>query len=123
MLANAQAVPGLGQRAKHWLIGAGGMTLHSNHDCDLLASGAGHPLHVPDLLTGLRMMLTYGTHTEQNPLARFVMLYAGPVGLIALKLAVVIGGVLLFVRTAQLGRAIGSQLPAVRRRRHARRDF
>jgi uncharacterized membrane protein len=62
-------------------------------------------LHVLDLVTGLRMMLTYGTHLEQNPLPRFVMLYAGPVGLIALKLAVVISGVLLFVRTAQLGRA------------------
>ena len=70
-----------------------------------LLAGLVIPLQVLDLVTGLRMMLTYGTHLEQNPLARFAMLYAGPVGLIALKLAVVIGGVLPFVRTAQLGRA------------------
>ena len=61
--------------------------------------------HVLDLALGLRMMLTYGVHLEQNPLARFIMLSTGPGGLIALKLVVVLGGVLLFVRTAQLGRA------------------
>src|SRR5690349_17916601 len=61
--------------------------------------------HVLDLATGLRMMLMYGIHVEQNPLARFVMLNTGPGGLIALKLVVVVGGVMLFVRTAQLGRA------------------
>jgi Domain of unknown function (DUF5658) len=61
--------------------------------------------HVLDLATGLRMMLTYGVHLEQNPLARIVMVNAGPGGLIALKLVVVVGGVMLFVRTAQLGRS------------------
>ncbi|MCA1646274.1 MAG: hypothetical protein LC797_12735 [Chloroflexi bacterium] len=61
-------------------------------------------MHVLDLATGLRMMLVYGIQLEQNPLARLVMHNAGPIGLVELKLGVVIGGVLLFVRTAQVGR-------------------
>ncbi|HEV7664133.1 MAG TPA: hypothetical protein VGQ62_11405 [Chloroflexota bacterium] len=61
-------------------------------------------LHVLDLATGLRMMLVYGIALEQNPLARAVMTSAGPLGLVELKLGVVIGGILLFVRTAQAGR-------------------
>ncbi len=61
--------------------------------------------HTLDLATGLRMMLTLGVHMEQNPLARFLMTTSGPIGLIWAKLAVVLLGVLLFVRTAQLGRA------------------
>lgn len=61
-------------------------------------------MHALDLATGLRMMLVHGIQLEQNPLARLVMATLGPIGLIELKLAVVLGGVLLFVRTAQAGR-------------------
>src|SRR6266852_5100595 len=61
-------------------------------------------MHVLDLATGLRMMLVYGIGLEQNPLARFIMTTSGPVGLIEVKLGVVMAGVLLFVRTARLGR-------------------
>src|SRR5579859_3606014 len=61
-------------------------------------------MHVLDLATGLRMMLVYGISIEQNPLARFVMHTAGPIGLVDLKLGVVLAGILLFVRTAQVGR-------------------
>jgi hypothetical protein len=49
-------------------------------------------------------MLVYGIALEQNPLARFVMTTSGPLGLIELKLGVVLAGVLLFVRTAHVGR-------------------
>jgi hypothetical protein len=61
-------------------------------------------LHALDLATGLRMMLIYGIQLEQNPLARLIMTEAGPLGLAAVKLGVVLIGVLLFVRTAQAGR-------------------
>jgi hypothetical protein len=61
-------------------------------------------MHAIDLATGLRMMLVYGIALEQNPLARFVMTTSGPLGLIELKLGVVLAGVLLFVRTAHVGR-------------------
>ena len=61
-------------------------------------------LHMLDLATGLRMMHVYGIDLEQNPLARLIMQTAGPVGLVAVKLGVVLAGVLLLVRTAQLGR-------------------
>ena len=61
-------------------------------------------MHVLDLATGLRMMQLYGIALEQNPLARFVMHSAGPIGLIELKLGVVLAAVLLLVRTAQVGR-------------------
>src|SRR5258708_1081130 len=61
-------------------------------------------MHVLGLATGLRMMLVFGVHLEQNPLARFVMHNAGPIGLVELKLGVVLAGVLLFVRTARVGR-------------------
>ena len=61
-------------------------------------------LHALDLATGLRMMLLYGIPLEQNPLARFIMHNAGPLGLVELKLGVVLGAVLLFVRTAHVGR-------------------
>jgi hypothetical protein len=62
-------------------------------------------MHILDLGTGLRMMQVYGSHLEQNPLARFIMNNAGPVGLVEVKLGVVLAGILLFVRTAQAGRA------------------
>jgi hypothetical protein len=61
-------------------------------------------LHALDLATGLHMMLVYGIQLEQNPLARLIMTEAGPLGLAAVKLGVVLMGVLLFVRTAQAGR-------------------
>ena len=61
-------------------------------------------MHVLDLATGLRMMQVYGIELEQNPLARFIMQNAGPIGLIEVKLGVVLAGVLLLVRTAQVGR-------------------
>src|SRR3981081_3610306 len=61
-------------------------------------------MHVLDLATGLRMMLVFGIHLEQNPLARLIMHNAGPIGLVEFKLGVVIAGILLFMRTAQIGR-------------------
>jgi hypothetical protein len=61
--------------------------------------------HTLDLATGLRMMLVYGIGLEQNPLARLIMESGGPLGLVAFKLGVVLLGVLLFVRTAHMGRA------------------
>lgn len=61
--------------------------------------------HALDLVTGLRMMLVYGVGLEQNPLARLIMLTAGPLGLIAFKLSIVVAGVVLFIRTAEAGRA------------------
>jgi hypothetical protein len=61
-------------------------------------------MHVLDLATGLRMMLTYGIALEQNPLARFVMTTSGPIALVELKLGVVLAGMWLFVRTARNGR-------------------
>jgi hypothetical protein len=61
-------------------------------------------MHALDLASGIRMMLVYGIGLEQNPLARLIMTNAGPLGLAAAKLGVVGLGVLLFVRTAQLGR-------------------
>ena len=70
-----------------------------------LLAGLALLLHSLDLATGLRMMLVYGVELEQNPLARYIMVTAGPVGLIEVKLGVVLLGVLLFVRTAQVGRA------------------
>ena len=62
-------------------------------------------MHVLDLATGLRMMHVYGIQLEQNPLARFIMHTAGPLGLVEVKLGVVAIGVLLFVKTAHVGRA------------------
>jgi hypothetical protein len=50
------------------------------------------------------MMLLYGIGLEQNPLARYVMTTGGPLGLIEVKLGVVLAGLLLFVRTAYVGR-------------------
>jgi uncharacterized membrane protein len=61
-------------------------------------------MHALDLATGLRMMLVYGIHLEQNPLARYIMDTGGPIGLIEVKLAVVLAAVLMFVKTAHQGR-------------------
>jgi hypothetical protein len=60
--------------------------------------------HILDLATGVRMMLVYGIPLEQNPLARMLMSTGGPMRLAEVKLAVVMGGVLLFMRTARAGR-------------------
>jgi len=73
------------------------------HGIYLLASFAMF-MHVLDLATGLRMMQVYGLDLEQNPLARYLMQNAGPIGLIEMKLGVVLAGVLLLVRTAEVGR-------------------
>src|ERR1700730_16150110 len=62
-------------------------------------------MHVLDLATGLHMMHVYGIQLEQNPLARYIMQTAGPLGLVEVKLGVVVIGLLLFVQTAQAGRA------------------
>src|SRR3954447_18926451 len=62
-------------------------------------------LHILDLATGLRMMLVYGVHLEQNPLARYIMHSGGPLALVELKLGVVALGVLLLIKTAEVGRA------------------
>ena len=61
-------------------------------------------MHALDLASGIRMMLVYGIQIEQNPLARFIMTDMGPLGLALAKFGVVGLGVLLFVRTAQVGR-------------------
>jgi hypothetical protein len=60
--------------------------------------------HVLDLATGVRMMLLYGIHMEQNPVARTLMLAGGPLRLAEVKLGVVMIGVLVFMRTASAGR-------------------
>ncbi|MBV8717747.1 MAG: hypothetical protein JO020_12570 [Chloroflexi bacterium] len=61
-------------------------------------------MHALDLASGIRMMLVYGISLEQNPLARAIMTDGGPLGLAVAKLGVVGIGVLLFVRTAHIGR-------------------
>jgi len=61
-------------------------------------------LHALDLATGVRMMLVYGIHMEQNPIARYLMATGGPLQLAGVKLVVVMFGVLLFMRTARAGR-------------------
>lgn len=61
-------------------------------------------LHALDLATGVRMMLVYGIHMEQNPIARALMLSGGPLRLAEVKLLIVMAGVLLFMRTARAGR-------------------
>src|SRR5947209_3508620 len=60
--------------------------------------------HVLDLASGVRMMLVYGVHMEQNPIARALMLSGGPLRLAEVKLLIVMAGVLLFMRTARAGR-------------------
>ena len=81
-----------------------GATLATGRLGILLLAAFALLMHVLDLATGLRMMLVYGITLEQNPLARFIMSTGGPVGLIEVKLGVVLLGLLLFVRTAHVGR-------------------
>jgi hypothetical protein len=62
-------------------------------------------VHALDLATGLHMMLSYGVRLEFNPLARLVMMSAGPLGVVALKVGGVVACLALLVRAAHLGRA------------------
>ena len=61
-------------------------------------------LHAMDLLTGIRMIETYGLSPEQNPLARTLFALTGPAGLAAVKLSVVGSGVGALVWLARRGR-------------------
>jgi len=61
-------------------------------------------MHLLDLASGERMMLLHGIQLEQNPLARYIMTTGGPLSLAEFKLGVVMGGLVLFMRTARLGR-------------------
>jgi len=62
-------------------------------------------LHALDVVTGVRMMLVYGVGLEQNPIARGIMLAAGPLGLIEAKFLIVGVGLVVFLRAARHGRA------------------
>jgi hypothetical protein len=102
---------GVGIRVRGWtrwvLLGADdswGATLATGPLGIYTLAGFAVLMHVLDLTSGLRMMQVYGIDLEQNPLARFVMQNTGPIGLIEMKLGVVLAGVLLLVRTAQVGR-------------------
>ena len=81
-----------------------GATLGTGPAGILTLAGVALMLHILDLATGVRMMVLYGITLELNPLARAVMTSVGPLGLVELKLGVVLAGLLLFVRTAQVGR-------------------
>jgi|SRR5437588_332455 len=61
-------------------------------------------LHALDLLTGIRMIQTYGLAAEQNPLARGLFEFAGPMGLGVAKLTVVGCGVCALAWLAERGR-------------------
>ena len=60
-------------------------------------------LHGCDLLTGVHMMLTYGTNLELNPVARGLLVHTGPLGLGVVKMGVVSTVGILFVQMAQSG--------------------
>lgn len=106
-----QHVGGVGARLHiwaRWLLlgddGSWGATFATGRLGIYILAGFTLCMHVLDLASGLRMMLVYGIHLEQNPLARFIMHTVGPIGLVELKLGVVLAGILLFVRTAEVGR-------------------
>src|SRR5207245_7947310 len=61
-------------------------------------------LHALDLISGIRMMLTYGIEQEQNPIARAIFQMSGPLGLTAAKFGVVCSGVLVVFLVARAGR-------------------
>jgi hypothetical protein len=61
-------------------------------------------LNVLDLVSGVRLMLHYGTQAEQNLIARTLFEISGPLGLAAVKLGVVGGGVLALMYLARNGR-------------------
>ena len=97
------------RRWSRWLLlgpeGAWGARVATGRSAIYVLAALAVVCHTLDLATGLRMMLVYGINLEQNPLARLIMQSGGPLGLIAFKLGVVLAGVVLFVRTAHLGRA------------------
>jgi ABC-type protease/lipase transport system fused ATPase/permease subunit len=84
--------------------GSWGATLATSRGAIVSLAGFALLMHALDLATGLRMMQVYGIQLEQNPLARFIMRTAGPIGLVEVKLGVVLVGVVLLVRTAYAGR-------------------
>jgi hypothetical protein len=92
---------------RHVLLGPDdgwGATMATGRLAIAALAGFALVMHVLDLATGLRMMVLYGIGLEQNPVARLIMTAGGPLSLVELKLGVVMAGVLLFVRTARLGR-------------------
>jgi hypothetical protein len=72
-------------------------------------------LHVLDLSTGIRLMSVYGLDHELNPLARTIFQAAGSLGLSAVKLSVVLGGIgaLLYLARNRRGRLARNGLLAV----------
>jgi hypothetical protein len=58
-------------------------------------------LHLLDLSTGIRLMSVYGLEYEQNPLARTLFQATGSLGLGAVKMGVVLGGIWALVYLAQ----------------------
>jgi len=69
-----------------------------------LIAAVGLLLHSLDLISGVRMMLTYGLDQEQNPIARTIFQLSGPLGLAAAKFGVLSVGVVLLVLVARAGR-------------------
>ena len=69
-----------------------------------LLAAVGLLLHSLDLISGVRMMLTYGLDQEQNPIARTIFQLSGPLGLAAAKFGVLSVGVVLLVLVARAGR-------------------
>jgi len=93
--------------ARWILLGADdswGATLATGRTAIIGLAALALAMHLLDLATGLHMMLVYGVRLEQNPLARYIITTNGPLGLVELKLGVVLGGLLLMLRTAHAGR-------------------
>jgi hypothetical protein len=61
-------------------------------------------LHALDLLSALQLILQRGPSAELNPLARALVIHAGPLGLSVVKLGVVVLSLTLLVRLANYGR-------------------
>jgi hypothetical protein len=61
-------------------------------------------LHGLDLLSALLLVLQRGPAAEQNPLARAILVNAGPLGLAVVKMGVVVLGLIMLVRVADYGR-------------------
>jgi len=61
-------------------------------------------LQTADLASGIRMMLTYGVNLEQNPVARTIFQFGGPIALTLAKMSVVAAGVLVLVWLERAGR-------------------
>lgn len=70
----------------------------------LLLGAIGLVLQALDLLTGVGMMSRLGLAYEQNPVARTLLVWFGPAGLVAAKLGTVLAITFLFVRLESLGR-------------------